>query len=744
MRRRPPVHPTPRRAASADAARRASSPPPPDAHLVRRAQPAAAVPLLGAAAIVLATLVAYAPLHRAGFIWDDDAYLTENHLVQRTDGLARIWFTTETPQYYPLTFTTFWLEHKLWGLNPLGYHSVNVLLHAINALLLWRVARRVGLPAPWFIAAAFALHPANVESVAWITERKNTLSGLFFFLGIDCYLSYLALRRARSYLAALGSLLVGLLSKTTTSMLAPILLFVTWYRQQGLRRRDLLALAPFFALGAAGGLWTAYLERVKVGAVGAGFEEPLWARAVLFAPRAFCFYAGKIAWPHPIQFVYGRWSHEPLQAAMFIPLLIVLLIVTAALLAARRGVRAPLAILGCCAALVFPASTLLSVYAFRYSFVADHFQYLASAAFVALFALLAHWAGGQVVRLAGGPAGAQAPRYVACSLGGAALLACGLLTARATLKYESAQTLWETTLRQNDNAWIAMVNLGNIYTRQERFDDAEKLYRRAQAYPLGRELASACLGRLLVHKGEFAAGTEIISRAAAERGGVPALPGASTAPAMQPTTRALARPGDAFLRLGQTHVQAGKTAEAIRAFETALRTDPGQPRYRVALGTALLDARRAAEAVEHFKFVCDVSPADVAALNGYVRSLTESGQFSAAIGAARAGLAAVDDAALRTRLVFLLAAAPEDGLRDGAQAARLAREGLQRQPGNLALLDALAAALAETGSFSEAAELADRAAEALQAGGAAGAANEVRARAARYRTGEAHRLPAGG
>lgn len=740
MRRRLSAAPAPRRAESRDRQSSRAASVPTTAEL---GPPAAkcATSLPGGAAIVIATLLAYAPLYRAGFIWDDDSYITENHLVQRVDGLPRIWLTTDTPQYYPLTFTTFWIEHKLWGLHALGYHLVNVLLHALSALLLWRVARRVGLPAPWYIATAFALHPVNVESVAWITERKNTLSGVLFFLGLNLYLSFLENSRARSYLGALTCMVLGLLSKTTTSMIAPVLLILTWYRQRRLKRRDVALLTPFFVLGAAGGLWTAYLERVRVGAVGAGFEEPLWARALLFAPRAFCFYAAKIAWPHPIQFIYERWTHTPLEPALFVPLIVLLVVGAAALLIARRGPSAPLAALGCCAALFFPASTLLSVYAFRYSFVADHFQYLASAAFIALFVLLAHAAGNAMHRTvaAFAPTGGAFRRIGRVSAGGV-LVAFTLLTMRATLKYENAQTLWETTLRQNRDAWIAMVNLGNIYTRQERFDEAESLYRRAQAYPLGRELASACLGRLLVHKGDFAAGTEIIRRAAAERGGAPLQPMTSTAPVLQPTTRTLARPGDAFLKLGQTHAQAGKSADAIRAFETALRTDPSEPRYRLALGSALLDAKRPADAIEHFKYLCEAPPADVAALNGYVRSLTDAGQYRAAIDAAHAGLAAIDDAALRARLVFLLASAPDDTLRDGSDALRIARDGLVRQPRHPALLDALAAALAETGAFSDAAQVAERAAEALDASGAVGAAEEVRGRAVRYRNAEPYRL----
>src|SRR5688500_15867920 len=144
--------------------------------------------LVAAATVVLLTLVAYIPALRAGYIWDDPQYVLENLTLRSPRGLAQIWLVpTATPQYYPLVHTTFWVEYQLWGPDrPAGFHLLNVLLHAANALLVWRVLRRLGLPGgeptAWAVAAVFALHPVHVESVAWITERKNVLSGFFYLL----------------------------------------------------------------------------------------------------------------------------------------------------------------------------------------------------------------------------------------------------------------------------------------------------------------------------------------------------------------------------------------------------------------------------------------------------------------------------------------------------------------------------------------------------------------------------------
>src|SRR5262249_51422 len=134
------------------------------------------------ALVFAATVLVYLPAMRAEFIWNDIDYVTAPAL-QSAAGLKRIWVEVgATEQYYPLLHTAFWVEHMLWGDTPLGYHLVNVLLHAGAACLFAAVLRRLAVPGAWLAALLFALHPICVESVAWISEQKNTLS-LVFYLG---------------------------------------------------------------------------------------------------------------------------------------------------------------------------------------------------------------------------------------------------------------------------------------------------------------------------------------------------------------------------------------------------------------------------------------------------------------------------------------------------------------------------------------------------------------------------------
>ena len=261
--------------------------------------------LLPATALLLVTILAYLPSTGNGFIWDDDSYVYMNQTLDSPKALSQIWFKpSASPQFYPLVFTGFWIEKQLWGLNPAGYHWTNVLLHATAAILLWRILRRLELPGAFAAAAVFALHPIHVESVGWITERKNVLSG-FFYLGsllaylrfarVDCVLilpptlsdatknrrksnqpssAARLLRKAFSpggwgwYGFAFLLFCAALLSKTVTCSLPAVVLLLLWWKHERMTARNVSALVPFFLLGLAMGLMTATLEKQQVGAEG--------------------------------------------------------------------------------------------------------------------------------------------------------------------------------------------------------------------------------------------------------------------------------------------------------------------------------------------------------------------------------------------------------------------------------------------------------------------------------------------
>lgn len=343
--------------------------------------------LLWSGILVVLTCIAYIPAMRAGFIWDDDNYVTQNRMLRSTAGLWSIWTDPRsTPQYYPLVHTTYWCEFQAWGLWPPGYHLVNILLHASNAVLIWLILRKLEVPAPWMAAAVFALHPVHVESVAWITERKNVLSGFFSLAATIAFLQFAESSYDRRscnsqrwgyYVLTLVLFVAALLSKTVAVTLPAALLLITCWRKGRISVENLLHLLPMFGIAVPFALLTIWLERYHVGATGADWQLTLIERG-LIAGRAFWFYAGKLIWPHPLIFIYPRWQ---ISGSMWwqhlYPLSAVGVII---LLAVRRKQigSGPLVAVLLFAGILFPALGFFNTFPMRYSFVADHFQYIAS------------------------------------------------------------------------------------------------------------------------------------------------------------------------------------------------------------------------------------------------------------------------------------------------------------------------------------------------------------------------------
>lgn len=436
------------------------------------------------AVIVLAIVFAYLPSLDGDFIWDDDQHLVEDPFLEAPDGLCRIWFAPERYvwNYWPITRSSFWLERRIWGLNPLGYRLVNLALHSAFALLLWKVLQALKIPGAWVAALFFALHPVNVESVAWITQRKNTLSIVFYLLSIRWYLAFDREEGRGFYLASLAAFLLALLSKSAVVTLPVALLALALWKGRPPLKAALRRLAPYFGLALAAGLVSIWFERNFIGSSGPEFRLPLAERLVL-AGRVFWFYLGKALWPDPVIFVYPRWELDPSAIASWLPLLGLAAIPVLFLLTRRRPAGGIFFALTYFAVSLFPVLGIFNIYFMRYSFVADHWQYLALPGAAALVAALGARGWKTLECRLRGPSRRFLRGAAALSVAALALLLASL-TRDYCRSYRGLEPLWRDTIAKNPGAWMARINLGILLNSKEEFAEAITHFDRAvELYP---------------------------------------------------------------------------------------------------------------------------------------------------------------------------------------------------------------------------------------------------------------------
>ena len=427
--------------------------------------PSEASKIFFGALIVAAVLIVYIPVWQAGFIWDDDQYVTRNLTLRDAAGLKRIWLDIgATPQYYPLVFTTFWGERQLWGVNhPAGYHIMNVLLHAANAVLVWLVLRRLRIRGAWLGAIFFAIHPVHVESVAWVSERKNVLSGLFYLAALLAYFRFSGIDQRNDappnrwpfYILSLIFFAAALLSKTVTCTLPAALALILWCKKQPFQWQKFVPLIPMVLLAVPAAMITAGLEQHHVGAWGQEWDFSFLERA-LIAGRAVWFYLYSIFAPINLMFIYPRWKIDTGQWWQFLFPAGVAIALGLLWFWRKRLGKGPLVACLFFVGTLTPALGFVNVYPMRFSFVADHFQYLASIGVIALTAaaatrVCARWPG---------------PGRVILAL---ALIGLMAITWTQEGKYQSSQALWNDTIRRNPEAWIAHNNLSEPLLAQHDF-----------------------------------------------------------------------------------------------------------------------------------------------------------------------------------------------------------------------------------------------------------------------------------
>jgi tetratricopeptide (TPR) repeat protein len=697
--------------------------------------------------LVAATVIAYQPAWRAGFIWDDDVYVVDNPLLTAPDGLRRIWFSLDSPsQYFPLTYTTFRFERALWGLNPSGYHWVNILLHAANAVLLWRLLNRLRLPGGWLAAAVFALHPVHVESVAWITERKNVLSLFFSLLSVRAWVEFIEGPPGRAWRFYVGALLLyalALFSKTTACTLPAALLLLLWLKGKPIDHVRLAQIVPFVLMGLGMGLLAMWWERFHQGTEGRQFATG-WLERVLVASRAVWFYAAKLIWPADLAFSYSRWTINTAS-----PFAYVWLAAGAGMCAAIWRLRRSLG-RGLEVAVLFFVLTLgpmlgfVMLYTFRYSFVADHYQYVASIGLIALMA------GG--IASTNGLFG-RGNRFLKPAVCGAALLVLGGLTFRQAGLYVDTKSLWQGTLQRNPESWLAHNHLGGLLLNEGKVEEAMAHFQKAvELQPdfaesqnmLGSALIT--LGRLDEAAARFQKAFELEPRSAVALYNLGVVASAKGLPdqAIQLYQRALEiqpRYAEAHGNLGLMLAQQGQLEEAIVHFRRAVEIKPDAQAHNN-LGNALLQRRAVDEAIIHYQAALKLRPDHEQAHNNLGTALLEKGRVLEAIAQYRAALRIRPDYVTAQRiLAFVLATRSDASMQNGNEATELVQRADALSGGTDPLIKGtLAAALAAGGRYADAVAAAQQAVQLAAAQNNAMLAEALQKQLELYRSGSPLRV----
>ena len=734
-------------------------------------------------------LVCYGPALHGGFLWDDGVYISANPVLQTMHGLWAIWADpSATCQYYPLSFTAFWIINHFFGLTPLAFHLATLMMHGVVVMVFWRLLERLRVRGALLGAAIFALHPLNVMSVAWMTELKNTLSCALALGAALAYVRFAGLgeetREGKGgwgwYVLALGLFGVAMLAKTAVSFLPVSLLLVMWWQRQGLSRRDLLSVAPMFGVALGMGALTIYIERHAGGASGAEFNIGFVDR-VLISGRSFWFYLGKFVWPSPLIFIYPRWKVDAgvwWQWAYPVGTVAVLMGAWQARGRIGRGVFVGL--------MHFYVSTSMLVlavvlYMMRYSFVADHWAYFGSLGLAAL-------AGAGIARVRerlGEPWG----KPLELGIGVCLVLGLGALTFAQSGMYSDIETLWRTTLDRNPDCWMADNNVGTALTQDGRWvqamdyfrtalainpDDAEthcnlgmgfqhqgKLdeaiaeYQRALALYPGDAKANDNLGLILFGRGELDEALAHYQRAvetdpaymdARYNLGIALQKKGELDQAIAQFQKAIDIKPDyapAWNNLGTALQSAGVPDQAVAAFQKAIEIKPDYELAWVNYGVALQQAQRPEDAIASYKKALGIKPDDAdawydlgvvlqqtrdmaGAIAAYQRALQYNGQFAEA----------------ESNLACLLSACEDARLRDGAKAQELAMQANQLTGGNNPIvLDTLAAAYAEQGRFPEAKETVQRAIQLAEASGNSRLSNLLQGHLKLYQAGKPLRNP---
>jgi tetratricopeptide (TPR) repeat protein len=600
-------------------------------------------------------LAAYWPSLSGGFVFDDDTLVTKSSMVQAANGLYRMWLTTEPLDYWPLTNTSFWFEWRLWGLQPTGYHVTNLVLHVASGVLLWAILRRLSIPGAFLASALFVVHPVNVESVAWIAQRKNTLSMVLMLGSLWCYLradpgaqaspdrtpapgdarrskakgssarkqdaaeAPSAKGRTVWYGVSLVAFLLAMLSKGSVAILPLVLLVIVWWQRRAVTLMDFVRTAPFFAIAGVLTIVNIWFQNHYM--TGDAIRDVTIAQRIIGAAAIVWFYLSKAVLPIRLMFLYPQWSIQAGDIRWWLPL-VALIVVTGLLWWQRASPagRAMLTAWACFIVGLLPVMGLTDVYFMKFALVADHYQYIAMIAVLVLVA-----AG---VSAVAGDAGER--QGLSRGVGIALVAVLIVLSWRQSRLYADAETLYRATLAENPSSWLIHNDLALLLVDRGDFDEAAAHFHESVRLDPRQIEAHNNLCHTEAHQGHLEEAVkecgETITLISATLAKVPELPSLDETRRTYRDSLKLAHNdrGGALAMLGRSN-------EALPEFEAVVRLDPEFADGQNNLANVLLASHRESEAIDHYRDAIRLQPGFATAHNNLGLALERLGRTAEAI-----------------------------------------------------------------------------------------------------------------
>jgi tetratricopeptide (TPR) repeat protein len=598
--------------------------------------------------IVAVVLGIYGPALNGGWQWDDDLYLTRNPLMVDPARLWKAWFAPGSfIEYYPISQTVQWMQWQLWHGQTLGYHVTNVLLHAAGALLVWRLLARLGLRYAWLGGLLFAVHPAQVESVAWISELKNALSLPPFLLAMCAWIDYEERQRPRDYAIALAWFVVAMLGKITMAPFAFVMLLYAWWKRGRVGWAEVKAALPFLAVAVVLSALTikggeTYLTTVipNSQAPPSGAPEGLAARIAL-SGSSLAFYLRIFLWPVGLLPAYSKWVIDPPAPLLFLPWLVLAAVVIWAWTRRHSWGRHVLLGLGFFRLFLAPFLGLSRVSYMQFTWVMNHFLYLPSIGLIGLAVAGLEKAMTLVAKEA---------RPGLLGIVGVMMALLAWVSEQDAARYRNAETLWTYAAQRDPTSFAAHTQLGVALQQRGEVAGALKQFEQAREIEPDFAYSWVNVGFELMEAGRAAEAAEALRQAvklapnyadahynlaeALEKNGQTS----GAVDEYEQSLRLSPQDAEAETNLALALMQLGRRDEAATHFARAMAIRPGYAEAQYDWGTALLEAHDAAGAVAHFERALAINPSFVEAHFNLGVALQRLGRMPEAIAQLQAAL----------------------------------------------------------------------------------------------------------